>query len=365
MKTHPYRLLIITGLAIMLLHQNVLGSDYKTLLNLSGYWKFSLGDDMKWSEPAFNDKDWDKIYAPSAWENQGYVGYDGFAWYRKDFYVPETNTGQTITLHISNIDDADEIYFNGHLIGKSGIFPPNYITAYNWDRKYIVPSTIIKKDAENEISIRIYDDRMEGGIVGNIINLCVDADEELLDVNFAGLWKFRLYDNKSWKEPDYNDKDWAQIQVPMTWESQGYFNHDGYAWYRKEFSLPKSLESEKLYMVLGKIDDYDEVFLNGKKIGETSNLEHDRFFRSNFNWGFGIFDNNSGDWTLRRIYEIPKDLIKSGKNIIAVRVNDYEGAGGIYEGPVGIMNEENMKHYKSKYHVGESLLKALYDFFTE
>lgn len=363
MKTNLHRLLIITTLILAWFCPTLRASDYKTLLNLSGYWKFSLGDDMKWSNPSFNDRDWEQIYAPSAWENQGYVGYDGFAWYRKNVVVPATNPGQTVTLLINNIDDADEVYFNGHLIGKSGVFPPNYLTAYGWDRKYIIPPTLINKNAENEISIRVYDDGGEGGLTGNRISICIDADEELLNVNFAGNWKFRLYDNKSWKEPDFNDKDWTELQVPMTWESQGYFNHDGFAWYRKEFTLPKSLQGEKLYMVLGKIDDYDEVYLNGKKIGETSELERDGY--NNNGWGFFTFNGHSDDWRLRRIYEIPKSLLKSDKNTIAVRVDDYEGAGGIYEGPVGIMDEKNMKQYKSKYHIGENWLKALYDFFTE
>jgi hypothetical protein len=92
-----------------------------------------------------------------------------------------------------------------------------------------------------------------------------------------------------------------------------------------------------LYAYLGYIDDADEVYFNG----------------------------NSDDWRLRRIYEIPKNLLRSDKNIIAVRVDDYGGAGGIYEGPIGIMDEANMRHYKSKYHIGENWLKAIYNFFTE
>jgi len=38
-----------------------------------------------------------------------------------------------------------------------------------------------------------------------------------------------------------------------------------------------------------------------------------------------------------RIYTIPKSLIKFGeKNLIAVRVTDHGGGGGIWEGPIEI-----------------------------
>ena len=57
----------------------------KLILDLSGRWKFSLGDDMNWKEERFNDNNWEKVNVPSSWENQGFHGYDGYAWYRTSF----------------------------------------------------------------------------------------------------------------------------------------------------------------------------------------------------------------------------------------------------------------------------------------
>jgi hypothetical protein len=113
--------------------------------------------------------------------------------------------------------------------------------------------------------------------------------------------------------------------------------------------------------VLGKIDDYDVVYLNGKKIGETSMLEgHHGFFHGDDNWW-----GNSGDWQLRRIYEIPKDIIKRGNNVIAVRVYDSGQGGGIYEGPIGLMNEENASEYQKKYHLDENIFQSIFDFIFD
>jgi len=78
-------------------------------------------------------------------------------------------------------------------------------------------------------------------------------------LNLEGDWKFKLHNNKLWKNPDYDDSGWADIKVPMQWEAQGYFNYDGYAWYRKTFELRETLKIKELYLVLGKIDDYDDT----------------------------------------------------------------------------------------------------------
>jgi len=361
MKTNILKLTILTIMAITLSSWNVKASDYKTLVNLAGYWKFNLGDDKSWAEPKTDDKNWDNIRVPSAWENQGYVGYDGYAWYRKKVYVPSVDKDRTIMLIISNIDDVDEVYVNDHLIGHLGLFPPNYLSAYGWERKYYVPLEFVNQDAENSIAIRVYDDGGEGGIVGDKVKLCLDADEEFLNLNLAGDWKFKIFDKKAWKEPDLDDSKWADIKVPGYWESQGYYNYDGYAWYRKSFILPKDLESKKLFLVLGKIDDYDVVYLNGKKIGETSKLEgHHGFFGGDDNWW-----GNSSDYRLNRIYEMPKDIIKHGKNLIAVRVYDSGQAGGIYEGPIGLMDEDNAGEYGRKHHIDENIFQTIFEFIFE
>jgi beta-galactosidase/beta-glucuronidase len=59
----------------------------KQVLNLSGRWKFSLGDEDEWKDEKFNDSNWEKVSVPSSWENQGFHGYDGYAWYRTSFTV--------------------------------------------------------------------------------------------------------------------------------------------------------------------------------------------------------------------------------------------------------------------------------------
>ena len=70
----------------------------------------------------------------------------------------------------------------------------------------------------------------------------------------------------------------------------------------------------------------------------------------------GKFPSRSNDWpgagpefNAFRGYYIPAGLLKKGqKNVIAVRVLDTGGNGGIYEGPVGIITQTKYIEYWRK-----------------
>lgn len=331
---------------------NVQAEDLRKLVNLSGNWKFSVGDDKSWSSPDFNDSDWDNIVVPSKWEDQGYNDYNGYAWYRKTFNCPEfANNGQ-IYLRVGRIDDVDEVYFNGRLIGRAGSFPPTYVTAYNQDRKYIIPKDLLKINGENVIAIKIYDEYLEGGIVSGPLGIYVDEDFNFLDLAIVGVWKFHLGDNKQWSDPVYNDKEWNTIEVPQEWENQGYQNYDGYAWYRRNFKVPAGFMEDNMYLSLGRIDDYDYVYLNGQLIGSVFDLDKDNEYRRR---GY--------EYRARRIYKIPEGLLKEGVNVIAVRVYDEIWRGGIYEGPIGIMKENHYRKYLQKNYSNQPFWDFMYDEF--
>jgi hypothetical protein len=68
--------------------------EQRMIEDLRGTWKFQIGDDQRWADPSFNDEKWDNIFAPSPWENEGYPGYDGYAWYRKRFVAQEDWQGK-------------------------------------------------------------------------------------------------------------------------------------------------------------------------------------------------------------------------------------------------------------------------------
>ena len=199
MRTKNYKLPGILLLALVMSISSQ-AEDLRKIVSLSGYWKFSIGDDIQWASPSFDDSKWDQIPVPGQWEQQGYDEYNGYAWYRKNFKPgAEIPSGTTIYLIFGRIDDADVVYLNGKVLGKSGNFPPNYETAYNRTRKYVIPAGYLKENAENVIAVRVYDSYLEGGIIDGPTGMYFDADNDFLNLNLRGKWKFHTGNSKDWK----------------------------------------------------------------------------------------------------------------------------------------------------------------------
>jgi hypothetical protein len=299
------------------------------VISLTGGWRFHIGDRPAWSTQAFNDTEWETIYAPSAWEDEGFNGYDGFAWYRKKFDGRQLTANENYYLNLGFIDDADEVYVNGILIGFSGSMPPKFKTAYNSERKYPVPTDLINFKGDNVIAIRVFDTTISGGIVDGRLGIYRAPKSRLL-VDLQGLWSFAT----SWfAQPIKDETDWKKIIVPAPWEHQGYFKYDGYAWYKKTFTVPDQVvvnKDEDLVLLVGKIDDFDKTYLNGKLIGTTNDGR--RYGQST---SFGEL----------RAYSIPPNLLKKGVNTVEILVEDMGNVGGIYEGPVGIATRTAYERY--------------------
>jgi sialate O-acetylesterase len=301
-------------------------ADRERVASLSGKWRFSIGDDPKWANAEFDDRAWSKVDAPDEWEDEGYRGYNGYAWYRKEFRVSADDVaGRRLFVTLGRIDDVDQVFINGVLIGGSGQFPPNYQSAHDARRLYAVPSECLRPGELNLIAVRVYDGGAGGGIVSGQLGLFSTTYPKVA-IELPTTWKIQRGDNPAWAQPECDEADFTDITVPGFWENAGLRDYDGFAWYRVTFTALELPTDATLVLLLGRIDDLDEVYLNGTRIGSTGNLDapHD-------NRGVDFYRQNRG-------YIFPASLLQ-GRNVIAVRVYDGEGAGGIYAGPVGIMTQ--------------------------
>jgi signal transduction histidine kinase len=141
----------------------------------------------------------------------------------------------------------------------------------------------------------------------------------LTGVELSGVQKFSPGDDLSWADPLYDDSTWRDIEVPGSWQSQGFEPIDGMGWYRIHFSLPEGVLPTGIS--LGLIGDADETYLNGLRIG-----------------GEGRIGNYFVEATyIERLYRVSPDLLHRGDdNVLAVRVMNTYGQGGIYGGSVVI-----------------------------
>jgi sialate O-acetylesterase len=109
-----------------------------------------------------------------------------------------------------------------------------------------------------------------------------------------------------WAAPELDESEWATISVPAAWETQGYDGVDGTAWYRLAFELSEEEAASSVTLGLGLIDDSDRTWLNASEIG-------------------GI----QGAWNQPRVYAAPATAVRPGRNVVAIRVEDTGGEGGI------------------------------------
>jgi len=103
----------------------------------------------------------------------------------------------------------------------------------------------------------------------------------------------------------FDDNNWKTIQSPKIWEEQGFKGYDGIAWYRKTIELDNIQSKCDIILSLGKIDDYDVCWVNGVEVGKTN------------------------AYNIDRVYTVPASILKEGKNVIALKITDIGGGGGL------------------------------------
>ena len=108
-----------------------------------------------------------------------------------------------------------------------------------------------------------------------------------------------------WADPALDDASWSSIHVPDYWEGQGYPGMDGVAWYRTTFELSDEEIRSGLTLSIVAVDDDDITWINGVEIGRTTG------------------------YNLERAYRVPASVLHAGRNVLAVRVTDGGGGGGI------------------------------------
>ncbi len=122
-------------------------------------------------------------------------------------------------------------------------------------------------------------------------------------------WASLNFNDAQLADPAFDDREWETMELPRTWETSELGQFDGVLWFRKKVDLPIEMMDTDLKLELGPIDDMDISYFNGVIIGETQ---------------------KEGFWKMNRIYTIPGNLVKEKDNVIAVRVMDHQGGGGIF-----------------------------------
>jgi beta-galactosidase len=209
--------------------------DVPVLRVVEGQWMFNKGDDMAWKAVDFDDSKWQKVKLPSTWEeHSNYKGENSFGWYRRDIMVPASMKGKDIIISCGMIDDVDETYFNGELVGSMGTLPPKYDSKWNTFREYRVKSSLIKYGKKNRIAVRVYNGS-----------------------GAAGIWA---------------DRPQSVVEGPFDKSTDGGsangFLPGGIGWYRKTFTVPEELKGKNITIEFDGAYMDTETWLNGISLGK-------------------------------------------------------------------------------------------------
>lgn len=132
-------------------------------------WKFhkdpeNKGRELGWQKPEYDDSKWMSIEVPKAWEKTQAGDYDGYAWYRTEFSVPDDLRDKELILYFNAVDEQAWVYINGQLVGEHTVAstgkPPKYI----WNASFAIHLKGVNKTGPNRISIRVHDSGAQGGI---------------------------------------------------------------------------------------------------------------------------------------------------------------------------------------------------------
>jgi hypothetical protein len=140
-------------------------------------------------------------------------------------------------------------------------------------------------------------------------------------MNLTNSWHFLpdAAEGKNIADAAFDDSSWKTIDAGNWWQRLGYPDYHGKAWYRKTVTLPALSENQKALLQFDAVDGNTTVYVNGKKVGEH------------------ILASDYTGWDEPFYFDIT-DVVKSGKNVIAVQVasKSQDTASGINQ-PVHLL----------------------------
>lgn len=120
----------------------------------------------QWYLPGDHGQTWKLIDTTRPFEGQGFQdanlhGYDGYAWNRVRFTVPERFKGRRLVLFIGGLNEQGWFWVNGRLAGAQ----PFHQYWMRWLYHHEVDITpFVKYGEENTLAVRIFNEQSLGGI---------------------------------------------------------------------------------------------------------------------------------------------------------------------------------------------------------
>ena len=290
----------------------------------------------EWKNNNFDDSQWPLMKLPGAWEERGFPGLDGTAWFRKTITISEGDAGKTAVIELAKIDDADETYINGVKVGST----------QQWDelRKYTIPAGLLKA-GRNVIAVRVVDNQGGGGIYGDEITMRLTIDQSV--ISLAGDWKFRIESMMNKDAGAIGPNDFPGILFNAMINPLLPYTIKGVIWYQGETNAGRAYEYRTAFPLMitdwrqhWKQGDFPFLFVQLSTFGSAAANSN-----NGSNWAelreaqaMTLSLPNTGMAVTTDIGD-PKDIHPKnkqdvGKRLAFIALHDVYGKPGEYIGPV-------------------------------
>jgi len=117
---------------------------------------------------------------------------------------------------------------------------------------------------------------------------------------------------RGWADPELDVSDWKTVTLPSQWGNLGE-KSGGVFWLRKEVDLPESAAGKPFSLGLNWVSEqYETAYFNGVEVGRASDKAPDFYM-------------------LQRRCNVPGNLVKAGRNVLAVRVVSATERSGLWQ----------------------------------
>lgn len=290
----------------------------------------------EWKNSHFDDSQWPLMKLPGVWEERGFPGLDGTAWFRKTITVSESDAGKAAVIELAKVDDADETYINGVKVGST----------QQWDelRKYTIPAGVLTA-GKNVIAVRVVDNQGGGGIYGDDITMRLTIGQSV--ISLAGDWRFRIESIMNKEAGAMGPNDFPGILFNAMINPLLPYTIKGAIWYQGETNAGRAYEYRTAFPLM--ITDWRQHWKQG---------DFPFFFVQLSTFGAATANSNNGsNWAeLREAQAMtlslphtgmavttdigdPKDIHPKnkqdvGKRLAYIALHDVYGKQGEYMGPV-------------------------------
>lgn len=187
--------------------------------------------------------DWSSIDLPTGWEFTGKPDLwemDGVVWFKKEVELKEKDLKSDLNLNLGVILNADQAFFNGELIGKTG-------DSWGKIRSYTVPQYLLKA-GKNTITLRIENYGGDGGLMSKADLLYLKTGSNT--VSLAGEWKYKVgYTLHTYNRPE---KEISPNTLPTLMYNSMIspitgFSIRGVLWYQGESNWDRGYQYRELF----------------------------------------------------------------------------------------------------------------------